>query len=105
MTETASEVSDHEALLGRARQLIERTQFSQAAELCLEVLKADSDHREALYVLAVAYRYRHDLHKALAACDRLIALEPTLGRAHQERAHCLRDLGDRPGAFAMPWEM
>ena len=100
MTETASQASDHEALLGRARQLIERTQFSQAAELCLEVLEADPDHREALYVLAVAYRYRQDLKKALAACDRLIALEPTLGRAHQERAHCLRDLGDRPGAFA-----
>ena len=100
LTETAPAVSDPEAVLARARQLIERTQFSQAAELCLEVLEADPDHREALYVLAVAYRYRQDLQKALAACDRLLALEPTLGRAHQERAHTLRDLGDRPGAFA-----
>ena len=89
-----------EALLGQARRFIERAQLTQAVDLCRQVLAADPAHREALYVLAVAERYRKRLPEALATLDQLIALEPKLGRAHQERAHCLRERGDGSGAFA-----
>ncbi len=88
-----------DVLLGQARRLIETARPSQAADLCRQVLADIPKQGEALYVLAVAERYAKRLPEALAACDQLIALEPRLGRAHQERAHCLREMGDRPGAF------
>ena len=100
MTASAPAPADVDAVLGRARLFIERSQLTQAIELCQSILDADPTHREALYVLAVAYHYQKQFEKAVATCDRLIALDPILGRAHQQRAHSLRDMGDRPRAFA-----
>ena len=100
LSEPAPSPIDAEALLSRARTFLERSQISQAIELCISVLEREPTHVEGLYILAVAYRYQKQFAKALAACDRLIAEQPTLGRAYQERAHCLRDMGDMPGAFA-----
>ena len=100
LTETAPSVAETDQMLGRVRQLIERSQLTQAVELCHRVLDAEPGHREALYMLAVAHYYQKQYLKSVTTCDTLIALEPKLGRAHQQRAHGLREMGDRPGAFA-----
>ena len=44
-------------------------------------------------MLAAVQRYSRRPVDALATANRLIALAPGYGRAHQERAHCLRALG------------
>ena len=67
LTETAPappHPAETEALLGQARRYIERAQLTQAVDLCRQVLDADPGHREALYVLAVAERYRKRLPEA-----------------------------------------
>ena len=49
-----------------------------------------AEQRELLYLQAVALRYLERPGDALAAIDRLLALDPAYGRAWQERGHVLR---------------
>ena len=100
MTQTVIEPASSEQSLGRARKLLQDGQMSAAAQLCEGVLQAEPENRDALYTLAVVRRFQKDLPSALALADQLIALDPSNGRAHQERGHCLRDMGDTAGAFA-----
>ncbi len=100
MTQTAIEPASSEHSLGRARKLLQDGQMSAAAQLCEDVLRTEPENREAIYTLAVVRRFQRDLPGALALADQLIAADPSNGRAHQERGHCLRDMGDTPGAFA-----
>ncbi len=55
---------------------------------------------EALYLLAVAERYRGRPEQALAALERLLATSPEHARGHQERAHSLCALGREADALA-----
>ena len=100
MTQTAIEPASSEQSLGRARKLLQDGQMPAAAQLCEGVLQTEPENRDALYTLAVVRRFQKDLPGALALADQLIALDPSNGRAHQERGHCLRDMGDTAGAFA-----
>jgi tetratricopeptide (TPR) repeat protein len=100
MTPTATEPTASEQALGRARSLLQNGEMSAAAQLCEDVLRADPKHGEALYTLAVVRRFQRKLADALALTGELIALDPSNGRAHQERGHCLRDAGDIAGACA-----
>ncbi len=100
MTQTATEPTSSEQSLGRARKLLQDGQMPAAAQLCEDLLRTEPENREAIYTLAVVRRFQRDLTGALALADQLIAADPSNGRAHQERGHCLRDLGDTPGAFA-----
>ncbi len=99
MTHAALSPAQIDDLLGRARDMLQQTKFPQAAALCQQVLDADPKHKDALYTLAVTYRYQGDYKRALATNDHLIAMDPGFGRAYQERGHCLRDTGDRRGAL------
>ena len=100
MTQTAIEPASSEQSLGRARKLLQDGQMPAAAQLCEDVLRTEPENRDALYTLAVVRRFQQDPTGALALADQLIARDPSNGRAHQERGHCLRDMGDTAGAFA-----
>ena len=91
---------DSEALIIRARGLLQNGDFSNAAAQCDKVLNSEPQHRDALYTLAVACRYQRDFDRALSVSEQLIAIEPANGRFHQERGHCFRDMGDKERALA-----
>jgi len=54
------------------------------------ILNQDPGDQEALYVLAVCYRYNDDSKHALAILERLLSLFPDTARAYQERGHIYR---------------
>ncbi len=90
---------DTEALVARARTLLEGGRLAEAVAQCEAVLEASSGNRDALYIAAIAQRYRHKFDDGLRLIDRLIAIDPTYGRAYQERGHCLREMGDADAAL------
>ena len=61
--------------------------------MCVDGLQASPRHPDALYLLAAIQRYARRPIDALATIAQLIEIDPGFGRAHQERAHCLRALG------------
>jgi tetratricopeptide (TPR) repeat protein len=79
-----------EEVAGRAKGLVERGEFARAAELVQDQLQGaelGADHAEALYVLAVAQRYRHDYPGALETLETLLTISPSYARGHQEQGH------------------
>jgi len=70
-------------------------QFDQALSLLLPHIGVSSDAAlgeqfgqiDALYMAAVCYRYKRAYAQAQALLDRLIAIDPNNGRAHQEQGH------------------
>ena len=100
MTQSATQPISSEQSLGRARELLQIGQLPAAAQLCEEILRNAPEDRDALYTLAVVRRFQRDTAGALVLVDQLITLDPSNGRAYQERGHCLRDMGDTAGAFA-----
>ena len=63
-------------------------------------LTATPEDIDALYVGAVILRFQKDLDAARGLIDRLLAVQPDLGRAHQERGHLLRAAGERQACIA-----
>jgi tetratricopeptide (TPR) repeat protein len=100
MTEIAVAPIDSDALISRARSLIQQAAFADAIGLCDEALAEQPEHSEALYTKAVALRFQHKYAEAISLIDVMIAIEPSNGRAFQEKGHCLRDMGDENAAFA-----
>jgi tetratricopeptide (TPR) repeat protein len=91
---------DTDALVKSAQTALSRAALTEAMTLCQQALLADPQHKDALYTLAVAQRYSRAISEALATIAHLLAVDPSYGRAFQERGHCLRDSGDVEGAFA-----
>jgi tetratricopeptide (TPR) repeat protein/exonuclease VII small subunit len=100
MSETLAAARDYEAIIGDARSFLKNGRVTDAAISCQQVLDAEPQNGDALYILAVARRLQKRFDDALAVTRDLIAHEPANGRAHQEMGHCLRDMGDAQGAFA-----
>jgi tetratricopeptide (TPR) repeat protein len=100
MTQTAIDPGTSERMLGNARSLLQSGQFLESARLCVDLLGAEPENRDAIYTLAVTRRMQRQYDQALALVDSLIRLDPANGRAHQERGHCLRDMGNSAGALA-----
>ena len=65
-----------------------------------EALEQSPDDVDVLYLAAVIQRFRKNLDGAHRLLDRLLAIQPELGRAHQERGHCWRQAGQRDDAVA-----
>jgi tetratricopeptide (TPR) repeat protein len=86
--------------LREARAHLQNGRLSQAAAICERALGEASESIDLLYTLAVAQRMQQQLPGALATLDRLIELNPSYGRAWQERGHSLRDLGRDEEALA-----
>jgi tetratricopeptide (TPR) repeat protein len=93
MKQAAAATVEGDLLVQRARALLQNGEFANAAALCEKTLISRPDDKDALYTLAVAYRFNRQFKKAIAAVDQLISLSPANGRAYQERGHCLRDQG------------
>ena len=58
-----------------------------------DLLRDDPDNQEALYMAAVCRRYKAEFDAALEFLERLKAIAPEHGRAHQEEGHTYRDMG------------
>jgi tetratricopeptide (TPR) repeat protein len=99
MKQAAAATVEGDSLVQQARALLQAGAFARAAALCEKTLNSRPDDKDALYTLAVAYRFNRQFEKATAAIDRLISLSPANGRAYQERGHCLRDQGLIEDAF------
>jgi tetratricopeptide (TPR) repeat protein len=99
MTLTAQGSTDSEDRLHRAKGLLQNGKFAEAGALCEQVLDREPQHRDALYTAAVAQRYGRHYGEALLLVGQLIELDPTYGRAFQERGHIYRDIGDAERAL------
>ncbi len=59
-----------------------------------QVLSSQPDGPEALYMRAVCLRYTHRINEAVDSLERLKAIAPDHGRAHQEEGHLRRSMGE-----------
>ena len=82
-----------------AKELLRKRKFDEAISRLLRILVQDPGHQEALYVLAVCYRYSDDSQAALATLEKLVEHYPDYGRAHQERGHIFRKQAQRENAL------
>ncbi len=67
--------------------------FDEALAELDTLLQSDPEEPEALYMSAVCRRYKRDFEPALRLIERLKAVAPEHGRAHQEEGHAYRDMG------------
>jgi tetratricopeptide (TPR) repeat protein len=81
------------AKLAAIQARIVARQFDDALLDLAEILQAEPDNVEALYMSAVCYRYQREFEPALGCLQRLKSLEPEHGRAYQEEGHAYRDMG------------
>jgi tetratricopeptide (TPR) repeat protein len=95
-----TKVEDCDQLVERARDALTHGELISAEHQCKVALESEPEHREALYLLAVAQRYSRRPLDGLATITQLIELNHGYGRAHQERGHCLRALGRNDDALA-----
>ena len=86
------------------KAMIQSGRFQDAEKAACQLLAEEPDHKEALYLAAVAERYLKHPDTALAHLKRLLELDPTYGRAYQERGHTLMALGDSAGAESAYWD-
>lgn len=98
--EAAIDASHPDDDVRSARALLQSGRIGEAEAACTNILQDFPDHGEALYTLAVAQRIGKNPLTALATIARLITLNPSYGRAWQERGHCLRDLARPEEAFS-----
>jgi tetratricopeptide (TPR) repeat protein len=91
MKQAVAATLEGDSLVQRARALLQNGEFANAAALCEKTLMSRPEDKDALYTLAVAYRFNHQFDRAITAVEQLISLSPANGRAHQERGHCFRD--------------
>ncbi len=78
--------------LSLIQKLMAAQQFDQALDQLLPLIddsrdSSSSDERDALYMAAVCYRYTGEYELAQTLLNRLIAVDPNNGRAHQEQGH------------------
>ena len=100
MSHATEVIADHEAVLARAKSLLQSGDFDASIALCEQLLSAEADNKDALYVCAVAFRYKRRYDEALRLLDRLLEIDPAYARGFQEQGHCHRDKGDIASAFA-----
>jgi tetratricopeptide (TPR) repeat protein len=77
-----------EARIASIRELIDSRRWSDAAISAHAFLLEEPNHRDALYMLAVAQRFLSQIDAALETLARLEAFHPRYPRLYQERGHC-----------------
>lgn len=96
-----TEVDDPvQAELAQAKADLAAGRIEAAQRRAASVLAVSADHQDALYISAVANRYAKEFNAASEVVDRLIALSPEYGRAHQERGHLFKAQGRENEALA-----
>jgi tetratricopeptide (TPR) repeat protein len=81
------------------QQLIEQRRFDEALTGCQGMLARLPNHRDALYMRAVALRHLQRVPEALATLEQLEDANPTYPRLFQERGHCHVFLRQAPEAI------
>ena len=79
--------------LGSIQDKIVAKRFEDALTDLADVLQAEPDNPDALYMSAVCRRYTRDFDTALQLIAQLKVIWPEHGRAHQEEGHTFRDMG------------
>ena len=74
-------------ILDAAKAAMYANDFVKALEQLAPLTLKEPPNSEALYMSAVCARYRQDFDKAHSHLERLMALLPEFGRAHQEAGH------------------
>ena len=90
----------NDSLLRNAFQLHQSGRIAEAAGLYGEILKADPDHCDALYLLGVAHFQRGQFLDALFYYDRTLDLKPDFADGHAARGAALSSLGRHSEALA-----
>ena len=85
--------------LKSAQACMYASDFRGAVDQLDEVIKADPQSIDALYMRAVCYRYLKDVQAARDDLIELKRIAPDFGRAHQEDGHLHRDTGDMQRAL------
>lgn len=85
--------------LGAIQRKIVAKQFDDALLDLADLLQANPQHTEALYMCAVCYRYNGDFDAALGSLQILKSLSPEHGRSYQEEGHTYRDMGHNEQAL------
>jgi tetratricopeptide (TPR) repeat protein len=73
-----------------AKELLGKRKIHAAIARLKGILNQDPEVQEAMYVLAVCYRYNDESQAALTTLDALLELHPDYARAYQERGHIFR---------------
>ncbi len=93
MMEQIAETSRPAPDLGSIRDKVVAKRFDDALADLAQVLEANPDNADALYMSAVCRRYTRNFDAALQLIEQLKAISPEHGRAHQEEGHTYRDMG------------
>lgn len=80
--------------LKQAQAAMQAGRFADASELARQLLAADSEDQDGLYMAAVAARYLGATDQARAYLSALKQLAPDYGRAFQEEGHLNKAVGD-----------
>jgi predicted Zn-dependent protease len=88
-----------ETHLPEVQRLIEQSRFQEALASCDRLLESHADHRDLLYMRAVALRHLQRVPEALGTLERLEDLFPGYPRLFQERGHCFVFLRQAPEAI------
>lgn len=84
----------------QAQAAMQAGRFSDAVTITNAMLMSASDDQDALYLAAVAARYLGQYDKARGFLRSLKKVTPEYGRAFQEEAHLLQEMGDASRALA-----
>ena len=79
--------------LKQAQAAMQAGRFGDASELATQILSADSEDQDGLYMAAVAARYLNEPDQAFEFLNALKQTNPDYGRAFQEEGHLLKSLG------------
>jgi tetratricopeptide (TPR) repeat protein len=93
MMEQLAETTRPTADLGSIQDKIVAKRFDDALADLANVLQAEPENPDALYMAAVCRRYTRDFDSALELIAKLKTITPEHGRAHQEEGHTYRDMG------------
>ncbi|MEM7458777.1 MAG: sulfotransferase [Pseudomonadota bacterium] len=85
--------------LKRAQTAMQAGRFEAASQLAGQILAADSEDQDGLYMAAVAARYLGERDLARTHLTALKQLAPDYGRALQEEGHLSAALGDHRSAL------
>ncbi|MBT7334183.1 MAG: tetratricopeptide repeat protein [Gammaproteobacteria bacterium] len=92
-------MSDNQSVLDAIKDKLTQGHILSAIADLEEYLVGAPENTQALYLLAVALRFKGEPSLALVTLDRLKRLSASHSRAYQETGHCHRDIGDQTAAL------
>lgn len=78
--------------ISTAKNCLNQKKYSSVIEIVNKILILEPSHEEALYLLAVSQRYTRQTQESLATLGKLLNVNPSYGRAFQERGHTYKQL-------------